>query len=84
MGEVVQALKYSNVNAVVFSVRCLIGSAELSVPIFREVSNEIESDIRKELEGLADLLLRGFDWLALEKNSLSGFRRIRGKEKAPR
>ena len=63
MGEVVQALKCGNVNAVVFSVRCLIGSAELRVPIFREVSDEIESDIRKALlEGLADLLLRGFDW----------------------
>ena len=57
-----QALKYSDVNAVVLSVRCLIGSVYLRVPIFREVSNEIESDIRKELEGLADLLLRGFDW----------------------
>ena len=58
-----QALKYSDVNAVVLSVRCLIGSVYLRVPIFREVSDEIESDIRKALlEGLADLLLRGFDW----------------------
>ena len=61
-GEVVQALKYSDVNAVVLSVRCLIGSVDLRVPIFGEVSDKIESDIRKALlESLADLLLRGFD-----------------------
>lgn len=58
-----QALKYSDVNAVILSVGYLIGPVDFCIPIFREVSDEIESNIREALlECSADLRLREFDW----------------------